>query len=560
MKTTETTSDMKETAVEDISAITSDLTILYGSETGNAEFLASQILDAATESGTRANLMSLDDWAQLQTHEINRLLVVSSTYDNGHMPSNAGSFWAWLQRLEPDSLEGLPYAVLAIGDSMYEDFCKAAHDIDDQLMELGAMQVVESVDCDVDFEFTAAEWYPEALEALASVDPWEQGELKTDVRPEPLDDSHDDRFFTAHISAHRRLSGPGSTKKVTHYELAFDEEFEYQPGDSIAVFPQNSEELVDDWLKAFNVAESEIIEVGGVEKPLREALREDFELSLPLPGLVLALAQLRPENETAKDAVNVIQRGDRDTLENWMWDRDVLDIIRELGCMDVPLKTVLAELRPLQHRAYSISSSPSSDANSIHITVSGVEYESHGRTHSGVASAFLDRAARNGESFRTKLLEAHEFRLPDNDARMIMIGPGVGVAPFRSFLRHREAVTATGQNWLFFGDREKEHDFLYQAEFEQWQEAGLLGQISLTFSRDQETKHYVHHEMIKRADEIREWLDDGAYIFVCGDKNRMARDVDRALMEIIANGGNSIYAGTEMAKLKAAGRYVKDVY
>ncbi|WP_169253650.1 sulfite reductase flavoprotein subunit alpha [Brevibacterium sp. 'Marine'] len=546
--------------MDETSATTSDLTILFGSETGNAEFLASQILDAAEKAGTSADLLSLDDWAQMETHKVERLLVVTSTYDNGHMPSNAGSFWAWLQRLEPDSLEGLPYAVLAIGDSMYEDFCKAAHDIDDQLMELGAMQVIETIDCDVDFEFTAAEWYPEALEALGEADAWEQGELTTDIRPEPTDDSEGDRVFTTRVSASRRLSGPGSSKSVTHYELSFDEDFEYQPGDSIAVFPENSEELVAEWMEAFDAAESETIEIGGEDKALRAALREDFELSLPLPGLVLALAQLRPENETAKDAVDVIQRGDRDILENWMWDRDVLDIIRELGCLDVPLKTVLAELRTIQHRAYSISSSPSQDANSVHITVSGVEYAAHGRTHSGVASAFLERMARTGEPFRTKLLEAHDFRLPHDDAPVIMIGPGVGVAPFRGFLRHREAAPAKGQNWLFFGDREREHDFLYQDEFEEWHGAGLLSQISLAFSRDQENKHYVHHEMVERADEIREWLDEGAYIFVCGDKNRMARDVDRALMDIIANGANAIYAGTEIAKLKAAGRYVKDVY
>jgi sulfite reductase (NADPH) flavoprotein alpha-component len=540
-----------------------DLTILFGSETGNAEFLAHQIHGDATNSGIETDIASLDEWLHGKERALNRLLVVTSTYDNGHMPSNATEFWAWLQRLEPGALEGLPYAALAIGDSMYEDFCKATHDIDGRLEELGAVRVTESVDCDVDFDFTAAQWYPGAVETLQSSEPWPQQVVGTEAAPASVSDKEEqgDILLLARVVGARRLSGRSSAKRVMHYELEFPEgACDYQPGDSIAVFPRNSDALVHEWLTAFGADGQTMVTVNGRTVPLAQILRDDYELSLPHPGLLVALARLRPDNELAQEGLRVIQTGDRETLDDWLWDRDVLDVLRDLDCLVLPIELVLAELRPIQHRAYSISSSPLSDGEIMHITVSTVEYDAHARTHRGAASAFLERAVVTGETFTTKILPAHEFRLPDDQTSVIMIGPGVGVAPFRSFLRHRKVSKAGGRNWLFFGDQHRDQDYLYQEEFDALMAEGLLTDISLAFSRDQDQKHYVQHEMLSRADEIRAWLDDGAYVFVCGDKNHMARDVDDALLEILTQGTNAIVAGTKLAQLKVSGRYVKDVY
>ncbi|GAA4773497.1 sulfite reductase flavoprotein subunit alpha [Citricoccus nitrophenolicus] len=553
----------KDQTVEKTATRVAELTILFGSETGNAEFLAHQIQGDATNSGVETDIASLDEWLHGKEKAMSRLLLVTSTYDNGHMPSNASEFWDWLQRLEPGAFDGLPYAALAIGDSMYEDFCKATHDLDGRLEELGAVRVVDSVDCDVDFDFTAGDWYPGALEALRSSAPWARQVVETEVEPEPVSDEEKpaDVLHSTRIAAARRLSGESSGKCVMHYELEFpDAPFEYQPGDSIAVFPRNSDALVDEWLAAFGADGRTMVTVGNRELPLADALREELELNLAHPGLLLALARLRPENELAQEGVRVIQTGDRETLDSWLWDRDVLDVLRDLDCLVLPIELVLAELRPMQHRAYSIASSPLSDGDTVHITVSAVEYDAHERTHHGAASRFLERAAETGETFTTKILPAHEFRLPADEVPVIMIGPGVGVAPFRSFLRHREASTCTGRNWLFFGDQHRAHDYLYEDEFEAQADSGLLTQVSLAFSRDQEDKHYVQHDMLTRADEIRAWLDEGAHVFVCGDKTRMARDVDNALLEILADGQSTIIAGTKLAQLKASGRYVKDVY
>lgn len=540
---------------------TAELTILYGSETGNAEFLAHQICESATADGLQVEIAGLDEWLAREEHKLARLLIVTSTHDNGHMPGNANNYWNWLQVVEPFSLEGLPYAILSIGDSMYEDFCKAGQDLDDKLEELGALKVFDTAECDVDFEFTAGEWYPQALEALLDEDPWQQREIEILEELKHLGEADlpEETLYPTKVIAARRLSGPDSNKTVMHFELqSVGDVFSYEPGDSISLIPVNSESLVEEWITAFNADRNQTVECHGDSKSLFDALRYNYELSLPHPGLLLALAKLRPDNELAQDAVGVIERGDRETLEAWLWDRDVLDVLTELDCLDIPLPVVLEQLRPIQQRDYSISSSPLVD-DTIHITVSAVEYESHGRHHNGAASNFLQEAAQTGESFLTKIQPGREFSLPEDDKPVIMIGPGVGVAPFRSFLRHREAVGAKGRNWLFFGDQQRKCDYLYETEFEDLQQRESL-KVSLAFSRDQSEKHYVQHELQAHADEIREWIDKGAYIFICGDKVKMARDVDNAFMQIIANGERTITAGIKFAQLKDSGRYVKDVY
>jgi len=538
-----------------------ELSILYGSETGNAEFLAYQIHDQVLKDGVHAEIAGLDDWLARDEHKMSRLLIVVSTHDNGHMPSNANNYWHWIQAAELFSLEGLPYAILAIGDSMYEDFCKAGQDLDDKLEEHGALKVFDTAECDVDFEFTAGEWYPQAVEALLEEPAWDQQtvEIPEDLKYAASADQPEEVLYPTKVVSAKLLSGPGSNKKVMHYELqSTSDEFQYQPGDSISLFPVNSEDLVEEWLSAFEVDRDLMVEVQGEIKPIFEALQFGYELSLPHPGLLLSLATLRPENELAQDAVQVIERGDRDTLDAWLWDRDVLDVLRELDCLDIPLTVVLEQLRPVQQRDYSISSSPEVD-DTIHITVAAVEYDSHGRRHYGAASQFLAESAETGKSFLTKIQPGREFCLPDDDKPVIMIGPGVGVAPFRAFLRHRDSVGAKGKNWLFFGDQHRNCDYLYEDEFEDLQQRGLVD-MSLAFSRDQEEKYYVQHELEAHADEIRDWLEQDAYVFICGDKVRMARDVDNAFMQIIANGESTITAGIKFAQLKADGRYVKDVY
>lgn len=535
---------------------TAELSILFGSQTGNAEYLAYQIHAKAVKQGLDAGLASLEDWLAAD-RGLKRLLVVTSTHDNGHMPDNASEFWSWLQGLAPDALSGLPYAVLSIGDSMYEDFCKAGHDIDQRLEELGAVRIVESIDCDIDFEFSAERWATPAVQALIESSAWSGaaplGSTDQVADAPPSHGADGDQLCRVRIAASRVLSGEGSAKSVTHYELSFDEgSFDYAPGDSLSVFAENSEALVGRWIDHFGDRE-----VDG--RPLQKILTQDVELRLPHPGLIVGLARRRPNSAPVEALVALIQSGDREALDAWLWGRDVLDVLFDLECQDLPIDELLDELRPLQHRDYSISSSPLRDDGRVHLTVAGVEYEGSRGSRSGTATDFLRARAADGQQFTVRRVPAHEFHLPADDRPMIMIGPGVGVAPFRAFLRERDARGASGDNWLFFGDQHRAHDWLYQEEFEDLGERGVLDRIDLAFSRDQADKRYVQHAMRESAPVIRAWLDAGAYIFVCGDKARMAADVDRALAEILG-AGDAESGQALIAELKRTGRYVKDVY
>lgn len=538
-----------------VASDTAELTILFGSQTGNAEYLAFQIHGKAEKAGNNVQLASLEDWLHSGDRQLQRLLVVTSTHDNGHMPDNAAEFWDWLQQLPSGAFEGLPYAVLSIGDSMYEDFCKAGHDIDERLEALGAVRIVESIDCDIDFEFSAERWAKPAVQQLLDAQPWD-GAVAAD--PDNADQTvgdkpaSSDRNRTARVVATEHLSKPGSAKYVAHYELAFDEPFAYAPGDSLSVFPKNSDRLVSQWIEAYG---EQVVD----GRPLREILAHDVELRLPHPGLIVGLSRLQPDNQSVSEIIDLIQSGSRERLDAWLWGRDVLDVITDLGCQGVPVAEVLAELRPLQHRDYSISSSPLRDDGRLHITVAGVQYERGRGEHQGTATEFLRERSEDGAPFEVRRVPAHEFTLPADDQPVIMIGPGVGVAPFRAFLRHRDATGASGRNWLFFGDQHRAYDWLYEDEFEGLAKRGVLHKLDVAFSRDQAEKLYVQHVMLAHADELRSWVEDGAYIFVCGDKTRMAADVDRALVDILGEGDSSS-GEKRVAALKAAGRYVKDVY
>lgn len=530
------------------------LTILFGSQTGNAEFLAHQIRDKAVAAGDDAIVSSLEEWLH-GDRSLARLLVVTATHDMGHMPDNAAEFWDWINELAPGSLDGLPYAVLSIGDSMYDDFCKAGHDIDERLLELGARRVVDGIDCDTDFEYSAPKWAAATVGKLFEEPAWDSSnDLASTDEGSPAEEPapRAEPVRLARVVEARPLSRTGSAKHVVHYELDFDDgAFEYQPGDSVAIAPTNAPELVDEWLQAFDA---------DADSAVAEQLRTGVELRLPHPGLLAALARLKPDNAKVAELVESLESGDRGRVDAWLWGRDVLDVVRDLDCLDVTLETLLGELRPIQRRDYSISSSPTADEGRLHITVSEVQYDRDGRKHRGTGSSHLADAAASGAPVEVRRLPAHDFKLPAVDAPVIMIGPGVGVAPFRSFLRQRNAVGAVGRNWLFFGDQHREFDWLYEDEFDELAARDVLHRLNAAFSRDQHAKHYVQHEMLANADEFRRWLADGAYVFVCGDKSTMAPDVDRAMLEILAGNADGRDPKDALAELRSAGRYVKDVY
>jgi sulfite reductase (NADPH) flavoprotein alpha-component len=539
------------------------LSVLYGSQTGNAEFLASKITDKATAQGYSAELLSLDMLTPEEAALKDRLLIVTATHDNGHMPDNAQPFWDQLESARPDLFRDVPFAVLAIGDSMYEDFCKAGIDLDERLGELGGIRTLDRLDCDVDYDLTSGKWIKGMLETFKTVVPktptgnpdgssaagTKAAEQSKATRREP---------DTATVVEARLLSAPGADKEVWHYELEVTgDSRNYRSGDSLAVIPANSNELVEDLLAFLGLRGSEVFSDDG--KTVRELLQDDYELRLPHMGIVAWLVEtLEPDHPVRA----LVESGDRNALEGWMWGRDMLDVLRETRSTSVDPQEFLSMLRPLQHRSYSIASSPLSDGDRVHLTVSSVRYETAGRTHSGACSGYLQSAARTNAAMKVFPLPAHEFHLPeDGSADVIMIGPGVGVAPFRGFLREREASQAKGRNWLFFGDRHEKPSWLYQDEMEDLRGRGVLDRLSLAFSRDQEGKVYVQDRMREESAELVEWLAGGASVYVCGDK-RMAPGIDEALLSVLLghSGMTSEKAHDYLQAMKSDGRYVKDVY
>ena len=539
------------------------LSVLYGSQTGNAEFLASKITDKANAQGYSAELLSLDMLTPEDAASKDRLLIVTATHDNGHMPDNAQSFWDQLGNARPDLFKDVPFAVLAIGDSMYEDFCKAGIDLDERLGELGGKRTLNRLDCDVDYDLTSGKWIKGMLETFKTVVPKTptgnpEGSSVTGTKTAEQPKATRREPDTATVAEARLLSAPGSDKEVWHYELEVSgDSRNYRPGDSLAVIPANSDELVEDLLACLSLRGTEVLSDDG--KTVRELLQNDYELRLPHMGIVAWLVEtLAPDHPVRR----LVDSGDRNALEEWLWGRDMLDVLQETRSTSVDPQEFLSMLRPLQHRSYSIASSPLRDGNRVHLTVSAVWYETAGRTHSGACSGYLQSAARTHTAMKVFPLPAHEFHLPqDSSADVIMIGPGVGVAPFRGFLRDREVSQAKGRNWLFFGDRHEKPSWLYQNEMEDLRSRGMLDRLSLAFSRDQDGKVYVQDRMRQEGAELVEWLAGGASVFVCGDKC-MAPGIDEALLSVLRSyGGMTPEAAHDyLQTMKSEGRYLKDVY
>ncbi|KAM9863785.1 Sulfite reductase [NADPH] flavoprotein alpha-component [Leucobacter sp. BZR 635] len=538
-----------------------ELTILYGSQTGNAEFLAYNICEDAKKAGINAELLTLNDALSEGNLAWQRLLVVTSTHDNGHMPENADAFWSWLTSLEGETYAGLPYAVLTIGDSMYDDFCKAGQDLDDGFAQRGAIPMLSRKECDVDFDMTATPWVKEFLAAAPETAPWSP-EISEQIDTETAGEfvSQGEEWHSAHIVALRALTAPGSDKSAFHLTLDLPEPFEYLPGDSLDSRPLNNIVLVDEWLDAFPEATS--VSVGGEVVAVRDALRGRLELRIPHVGLINALVTLAPASEAAAQTRRLLEAGDRQEIEAWLWGRDVLDVVEELGLPGTDLQAIVDAMRPLQFRSYSIASSPRKHPSQVGLTISSVEYAANGRSHFGTGSSHLE--ALLGSRVSVRRVAAKSFRLPDApDAPVIMIGPGVGVAPFIGFLEDIEASGSARDTWLFFGDQYRASNWLYEEEMTNWLASGVLTRLSLAFSRDQEAKHYVQHELLAHAAELRDWIARGAHIYICGDKNHMAHDVEETLIQILgsdASGSGSGDGAARLEALRAAEKYAKDVY
>ncbi|WP_420368665.1 sulfite reductase subunit alpha [Curtobacterium sp. L1-20] len=554
-------------------APTTTVDVLFGTQTGNAEFLADELVAGARARGLGGRATALDAVSPEQLAAMSHVLVVTSTYGEGEMPDNAGLFWEALQATTVPRLEGLQYAVLGLGDTSYDEFCQAGKLIDTRLEQLGATRIHDRVDCDVDFEDPAALWTAGVLDRLAAeagatAAPGATTGGGAGVAAGASDGAGASRAsrpgsqwnkrnpYPSTLVENRLLSSPRSAKEIRHYEFDLgDSGIAYTAGDALAVVPTNDPVFVEQLLEQVGANGSETLD----GRAVAEVLRTDREIRTPSKDLVADLVQRAPTSELAA----VVSHGDKHELDRWLWGRDVLDLLRGAGEAAPGLDELLPNLRPLQARQYSISSSPLAHPDRIHLTIASVRYGDPHRMHAGVASTFLaDRVDPDG-TVDVYLQPNAAFGVPaDDSAPMIMIGPGTGVAPFRGFLHERAASGASGRNWLFFGDQHRATDFVYEDELTELQDQGVLHRLDLAFSRDQTEKVYVQTRMLEHAAELYAWLEDGGHVFVCGDASRMAKDVEAALLSVIGSqrGRGADDAQAYLADMRRGKRYVRDVY
>lgn len=526
----------------------------YGSDMGNAEDAAMSFTEALEETlGLSTTAIELNQVEPADLQSVTHFLVVCSTWGEGEFPDNAALFWEAISAENANGLEHLRFAVLALGDTGYEQFCNAGRLLDERLASLGGIRMLDRVDVDGPYQQAVQGWTDDVVKLLLAAQSNAVPAVVACVPgPTPADNveaARRDRsplLFEAPVVVNRLLSAAGSDKEVRHYEIDLSGSgIVYEAGDSIGVQASNDPLLVDAILAELSADREDA--VAGYDEPLGVLLTERLEIRTPSRTL-LALVATRVEDGAAAYAPGP-----------WWYGKDVLDLIRLIG---LTVGEVVDTLRPLQSRDYSIASSPLMYPERVHLTVATVRYDAGGRRHGGVASTFLaDRA----QTVRVLLRPNHSFRLPDADVPIIMIGPGTGIAPFRAFLQEREAMGASGRSWLFFGDRRRHCDFLYRDELGAFVGSGTLSRLDLAFSRDcaaRDSKQYVQQRMWENAGEIYAWLEDGAHVYVCGDAERMAKDVDAALRGIVGRCGgmDDAAAHAYVNDLMKNHRYLRDVY
>jgi sulfite reductase (NADPH) flavoprotein alpha-component len=518
------------------------LTILYATESGNSEKLAGDAGKAARKLGFKPTLVDMADVDLKSLASVQRLLVIAATWGEGDAPARAAPAYADLMSENAPQLDGVQFAVLALGDSAYVEFCAIGKAIDQRLEELGAARAVDRVDCDLDFAQPAAKWIDDALKALAPPD--DRGRVIEVDFVSRQATSADTGPVEAEVSEHINLNSSRSDKETVHLELAFDGAVPgYKPGDSLDLQAENDPAYVDAMLKATGIKD--------------DALRNDMQRNLDITTL-----SLRAVETYAATTGHIFVREliDSGKAREWMAGRQLIDLFEHFP-IALSAEQLRVVTRPLAPRAYSIASARSEVGDEAHLLISAVRYNTFGRDRKGVASGYAVERLKKGSRLKVKLRPNRHFALPDPGRDIIMVGPGTGVAPFRSFVQERRAAGASGKNWLFFGDRRYTHDFLYQLE---WQDAladGSLSRMDVAFSRDGAEKRYVQHRLWERRRDLVDWLDNGAHFYVCG-ATHMGKDVRSTLVRAVADVKALAPDAAEQAvrQLEREHRYQQDVY
>ncbi|MBB6117166.1 sulfite reductase (NADPH) flavoprotein alpha-component [Rahnella inusitata] len=538
------------------------ITLISASQTGNARRVAEQLRDDLIAAKLNVNLVNAGDYKFKQIGQEKLLLIVASTQGEGEQAEEAVALHKFLQSKKAPQMKDTAFAVFALGDTSYEFFCQAGKDFDTRLGELGAERLLDRVDADVEYKDVAQEWRKRIVDVLkqrvpADVSAQAAPTLAGSVNQIDSSPYTKELPLTATLAVNQKITGRDSDKDVRHLEIDLgDSGLRYQPGDALGIWFENDPQLVQEIVELLWLKGDETVEVNDKKLSLSDALQHHIELTQNTTPIIEKYAGLcRDEQLTGLLA-------DKSALQHYAQTVPFVDMVRRAPT-ELDAQQLVDLLRPLTPRLYSIASSQAETESEVHITVGVVRYDIDGRPRSGGASGYLaDRLEEDGE-LKVFIEHNDNFRLPANpETPVIMIGPGTGIAPFRAFIQQRDNDGATGKNWLFFGNPHFTDDFLYQVEWQRYVKDGLLTHISLAWSRDQAEKVYVQDKLREQGAEVWKWLQEGAHVYVCGDANRMAKDVEQALLEIIAEYGvmDLETADEYLSELRLDRRYQRDVY
>ncbi|MCI2925865.1 assimilatory sulfite reductase (NADPH) flavoprotein subunit [Staphylococcus hominis] len=538
------------------------ITLLYGSETGNAQGLAEIFEERLSNIGHNVTLKAMDEFKPKNLKNVEDLFIITSTQGEGDPPDNAAELHEFIHGRKAPKLEGVRFSVLALGDQTYEFFCQTGRDFDKKLEELGAERLYERVDCDVDYEEDAEKWMANVINTIDSAP---EGTQSEQVVSESIKSAKEKKYskanpYQAEVLENINLNGRGSNKETRHIEFLLDNfGEEYEVGDCLVVLPQNDPALVELLMSTLGWDPGDQIQISedGDTISLEEALTSYFEITkLTRPLLQNAAAYF--DNEALEDKVQ-----DSEWIQNYIEGRDFIDLLNDFPPEELEPEDLYQILRKLPPREYSISSSYQSLPDEVHITVGAVRYNTHGRDRSGVCSVQFAERIQPGDTVPIYLKRNPNFKFPkDGDTPVIMIGPGTGIAPFRAHMQEREEYGYKGNTWLFFGDQHFTTDFLYQTEWQEWLKDGVLEKMNVAFSRDTDQKVYVQHRIAEHSKEFNEWLEKGASIYICGDEKNMAKDIHQAIRNVLVKEQNLTEEDAEsyLKQMKKDKRYQRDVY
>ncbi len=535
------------------------LTVLYGSQTGNGAEVAAALVDSANAKGYTAEAISLADYKPSNLKRESLLSLVISTHGEGDPPDDAEIFHEFLLSNKAPNLKHLKYSVLALGDSSYVNFCQTGREFDARLSELGAERFEALLECDLDYDEFASAWTKRIVAALSRLlDAGETAATPLLRAVETIAVFDKSNPFPAEVLVNQKITGGSSSKDVRHIELSLEGSgLQYEPGDSLAVIVENPPQLVAELLSELQLDGEAVVTVRGDDVILIDALTKTLEITALSLGFLRDWSALGGDDKLAA----MLDAGDPQTLGEFVDNHQIIDVVRQHPAT-VDANQFAGMLRRLSPRSYSIASSLAANPDEVHLTVAAVRYDAFGREHWGAASTHLADRLKAGDTVCVFVERNSRFRLPEANTPVVMIGPGTGVAPFRAFMQQRIEQGATGDNWLFFGDRNFASDFLYQLEWQRFRKQGLLQRFDVAFSRDQRRKIYVQDRIRENGAELNRWIANGAVIYVCGDAKHMANDVHEALVDVLAaeNGLDREAALQKLKALRSEGRYQRDIY